>query len=281
VVFIPEAVKLPVPGPVVIAVGYAVSREDKIRGPLGSGCPGKSWGFRVSFCERFICCAIPYVWGRVFASSCRTHDSEEVTIPSDLNILRILSTLHLLYASRVQQRLTLVAVASFSCGVTRMCSVTTPPIPISTPTAVALLNWSFTSPVLTYLQLLSHNSIYPFISLSINHGCSRLRRPSRRLYAHLPHQTQPCPPELPREAPPDSPRPPGAQGSPHLARYQCRTVSPLRAKSLSSRSSLTVEYRALQSAAYDLERQRASDSLKKGLEHRAQREDLVERMLLS
>jgi len=37
---------------------------------------------------------------------------------------------------------------------------------------------------------------------------------------------------------------------------------------------------ALQSAAYDLERQRATDSLKKGLEKRPQREDLVERNIL-
>jgi hypothetical protein len=35
--------------------------------------------------------------------------------------------------------------------------------------------------------------------------------------------------------------------------------------------------RALQAAAVELERQRASDSLKKGLEKRPQREDLVER----
>lgn len=34
---------------------------------------------------------------------------------------------------------------------------------------------------------------------------------------------------------------------------------------------------ALQAAAYELERQRASDSLKKGLEKRSQKEDLVER----
>ena len=32
-----------------------------------------------------------------------------------------------------------------------------------------------------------------------------------------------------------------------------------------------------QSAAHDLERQRATDSLKKGLENRPQREDLIER----
>ncbi|RDW73368.1 RPEL repeat protein [Coleophoma cylindrospora] len=38
--------------------------------------------------------------------------------------------------------------------------------------------------------------------------------------------------------------------------------------------------RALQSAAHELERQRASDSLKKGLEKRPQREDLVERNIL-
>jgi len=35
--------------------------------------------------------------------------------------------------------------------------------------------------------------------------------------------------------------------------------------------------RALQSVAHDLERQRATDSLKKGLEKRPAREDLVER----
>ncbi|CZT11575.1 hypothetical protein WAI453_004617 [Rhynchosporium graminicola] len=37
---------------------------------------------------------------------------------------------------------------------------------------------------------------------------------------------------------------------------------------------------SLQSAAHDLERQRAIDSLKKGLEKRPQREDLVERNIL-
>jgi hypothetical protein len=38
--------------------------------------------------------------------------------------------------------------------------------------------------------------------------------------------------------------------------------------------------RSLQAAAQELERQRATDSLKKGLEKRPAREDLVERMLL-
>lgn len=43
---------------------------------------------------------------------------------------------------------------------------------------------------------------------------------------------------------------------------------------------MTAYYRALQSTAHDLERQRAADSLKKGLEHRPEREELVERMVL-
>ena len=42
---------------------------------------------------------------------------------------------------------------------------------------------------------------------------------------------------------------------------------------------LCVIYRALQSAAQDLERQRATDSLRKGLERRPEKEELVERML--
>lgn len=37
--------------------------------------------------------------------------------------------------------------------------------------------------------------------------------------------------------------------------------------------------RALQATAHDLERQRAADSLKKGLEHRPEREELVESMI--
>ena len=37
-------------------------------------------------------------------------------------------------------------------------------------------------------------------------------------------------------------------------------------------------HRALQSAAQELERQRATDSLKKGLEKRPEREELIERM---
>ncbi len=37
------------------------------------------------------------------------------------------------------------------------------------------------------------------------------------------------------------------------------------------------EYSALQSAAQELERQRATDSLKKGLEKRPEREELIER----
>ena len=41
---------------------------------------------------------------------------------------------------------------------------------------------------------------------------------------------------------------------------------------------LTAKHRALQSAAQELERQRATDSLKKGLEKRPEREELVERM---
>jgi hypothetical protein len=39
--------------------------------------------------------------------------------------------------------------------------------------------------------------------------------------------------------------------------------------------------RSLQAAAQELERQRAADSLKKGLEKRPAREDLVERMSYS
>lgn len=38
------------------------------------------------------------------------------------------------------------------------------------------------------------------------------------------------------------------------------------------------ETRSLQSTAYDLERQRMTDSLKKGLQHRPERDELVERM---
>ncbi len=38
--------------------------------------------------------------------------------------------------------------------------------------------------------------------------------------------------------------------------------------------------RALQSAAQELERQRATDSLKKGLEKRPEREELIERMFI-
>lgn len=41
------------------------------------------------------------------------------------------------------------------------------------------------------------------------------------------------------------------------------------------------QYRALQSAAQELERQRATDSLKKGLEKRPEKEELVERMTRS
>ena len=41
-----------------------------------------------------------------------------------------------------------------------------------------------------------------------------------------------------------------------------------------------VTYRALQSAAQDLERQRATDSLKKGLEKRPEKEQLIERTSL-
>lgn len=36
-------------------------------------------------------------------------------------------------------------------------------------------------------------------------------------------------------------------------------------------------FRSLQAAALELERQKVSDSLKKGLEKRAEREDLIER----
>ena len=41
---------------------------------------------------------------------------------------------------------------------------------------------------------------------------------------------------------------------------------------------LTTNHRALQSKALELERQRATDNLKKGLQHRPDRETLVERM---
>ena len=42
---------------------------------------------------------------------------------------------------------------------------------------------------------------------------------------------------------------------------------------------LHMALRALQSAAQDLERQRATDSLKKGLGKRPERDELVERMI--
>lgn len=41
------------------------------------------------------------------------------------------------------------------------------------------------------------------------------------------------------------------------------------------------QHSALQSAAQELERQRATDSLKKGLEKRPEKEELVERMMVS
>lgn len=47
------------------------------------------------------------------------------------------------------------------------------------------------------------------------HGCPRPRRHLHRRLSHLPHQTQPCPPELPREASPVSSEPTRAQGAPY------------------------------------------------------------------
>jgi hypothetical protein len=42
-----------------------------------------------------------------------------------------------------------------------------------------------------------------------------------------------------------------------------------------------VRFRALQSKQHDLERQKITDNLKKGLEHRPERDELVERMFPS
>ena len=40
---------------------------------------------------------------------------------------------------------------------------------------------------------------------------------------------------------------------------------------------MTIHLRSLQATAQDLERQRATDSLKKGLQHRPERDELIER----
>ena len=54
-------------------------------------------------------------------------------------------------------------------------------------------------------------------------------------------------------------------------------AAPYVVHNLKSLAYLLKTHRALQSAAQDLERQRATDSLKKGLEKRPERDELIER----
>lgn len=114
------------------------------------------------------------------------------------------------------------------------------------------------------------------------HDGRREHRPHHhRRDTPLPHRAT----RIPRKAPPNASRRTRSQEQEYPARHKRRTVTPspplpqqllygdLRIRELTKNHTR----RAIQSAQLELERQQATDSLRKGLEKRPEREELIER----